>query len=539
LTASFSRLFTSSNTKGKEPAMSESHLGEREGILFTDQYQLTMAQLYFRAGLHEHTVQFDHFFRRYPDYGSHGAGYCINAGLEWLLEWMKTARFGDAEIDYLKSQRDSQGKQLFADDFLKWLRANGHFGAITLHAIPEGRVVHPNMPLTVVEGPLAMAQILETPLLAYLNYQTLIATKAARMVESGRGRPVLEFGLRRGHEKGANAGARGALVGGASYTSNVAVSRAVGLPAKGTHAHSMVQLYMALGMGELAAFQAYADLYPDDCLLLVDTVDTLESGVPHAIEVFEGLRRKGHKPVGIRLDSGDLAYLSIQAAKQLDEAGFADTSIVLSGDLDELVIWQIITQITEEAPRYGVDADQLINRLVYGVGTRLITSWGEPALGGVYKLVAVRENGHWNSAIKISESPAKTPNPGRKRVWRLYDQRGKATADLQTLEDEDPTASERLLLRHPADHTKYRTLPRAGIARFEPLLVEIVREGKLVYDLPTLDQIRQQRVADVEALDPGIRRLVNPHIYHVSLSQKLWDLKQQLIEAAMRQNLEG
>lgn len=506
-----------------------------QGILFTDQYQLTMAQLYFRAGLHERTVQFDHFFRRNPDYDSHQAGYCVNAGLEWLLAWMREARFRPDDIDYLRSQRDSTGKRLFADDFLHWLAEHGHFGTLTLHAVPEGRVVHPNTPLTVVEGPLAMAQILETPLLAQLNYQTLIATKAARMWESGRGRPILEFGLRRAHGAGANAGARGALIGGANFTSNVALSRAVGLPAKGTHAHSMVQLFMALGLGELGAFQAFADLYPDDCLLLVDTVDTLHSGIPHAIQVFEGLQRKGHRPVGIRLDSGDLAYLSIQAAKQLNEAGFPEVSIVLSGDLDELVIWQILTQIGEEAPRYGVDADQLIGRLVFGVGTRLITSWGEPALGGVYKLVAVRENGHWNSAIKISESPAKTPNPGRKKLWRLYDQRGKATADLLTLEEEEPLTADRLILRHPSDHTKYRALARSTIARVEPLLVEILREGQPRYDPPPLEAIRQQRVADVNALDPGIRRLVNPHIYHVSLSEGLWNLKQRLIDEAMRQ----
>ncbi|MDQ3248967.1 MAG: nicotinate phosphoribosyltransferase, partial [Chloroflexota bacterium] len=255
-----------------------------EGILFTDEYQLTMAQLYYRSALHETEVQFDHYFRRNPDYDSHQAGYCVNAGLEWLLDWMKTAHFRSEDIDYLRSQRTATGGRLFADDFLAWLRQHGNFGALTLHAIPEGRVVHPNVPLTVVTGGLAMAQILETSLLSHLNYQTLIATKAARMFESGRGRPILEFGLRRAHDRGANAGARAALVGGAGFTSNVGVSAAVGLPAKGTHAHSMVQLFMALGLGELGAFQAYADLYPDDCLLLVDTVDTLESGVPHAIQ---------------------------------------------------------------------------------------------------------------------------------------------------------------------------------------------------------------------------------------------------------------
>lgn len=506
-----------------------------EGILFTDQYQLTMAQLYFRAGLHEAPVQFDHFFRRYPDYDSHQAGYCVNAGLAWLLDWMQDAHFRAEDIDYLRSQRDSVGKQLFADDFLAWLATHGNFDGISLRAIPEGRVVHPNTPLTVVEGPLAMAQILETSLLAHLNYQTLIATKASRMWESGRGRPILEFGLRRAQERGANAGARAALIGGASFTSNVGVSRAMGLPPKGTHAHSMVQLFMAMGMGELAAFQAYADLYPDDCMLLVDTVDTLQSGVPHAIQVFEELRRRGHRPVGIRLDSGDLAYLSIQAAKLLNAAGFAETSLVLSSDLDELVIWQIITQISQEAPRYGLDADHLINRLVFGVGTRLVTSWGEPALGGVYKLVAVRQGAQWNSAIKISESPAKTPNPGRKALFRLYDARGKATADLLALDDEDLARTAPLVLRHPSDHTKSRLLRAETITEMEPLLTEVMREGKVLSPMPTLEEIRAKRITDVEALDPGIRRLVNPHIYHVSLTQRLWDLKQNLIAAAMQQ----
>ncbi len=413
-----------------------------EGILFTDQYQLTMAQLYYRQGLHEKIVQFDHFFRRYPNYGSHQAGYCVTAGLEWLVDWMQEVRFGETEIDYLRSQRSARGGRIFDDDFLDWLAREADFNALTLRAIPEGRVVHPHEPLTVVKGPLAMAQILETSLLNHLNYPTLIATKASRMADNGLGRPVLEFGLRRAQERGANAGARAALIGGASYTSNVGLSASVGLQPQGTHAHSMVQLFMALGMGELGAFRAYADVYPDDCLLLVDTVDTLESGVPNAIRVFEDLRRKGHQPVGIRLDSGDLAHLSIRASRMLDDAGFPDTSIVLSGDLDELVIWQIVTQIASEAPRYGVDPQSLIDRLVYGVGTRLITSSGDSALGGVYKLVAVREDGGWKSAIKISDTPDKTPNPGAKSIWRVYDDRGFATVDLLCLEGRDPTDSE-------------------------------------------------------------------------------------------------
>jgi nicotinate phosphoribosyltransferase len=215
----------------------------------------------------------------------------------------------------------------------------------------------------------------------------------------------------------------------------------------------------------------------------------------------------------------------------LDEAGFPDTSIVLSSELDEMVIWQIITQITEEAPRYGVEPDRLIRRLVFGVGTRLITSYGAPALGGVYKLVAVHKDGQWLPAIKISESPDKTPNPGYKHVWRLYDRRGKATADLLSLEDEDPRAMDHIVLRHPSDHTRHRTLDRQDISSIEPLLVDVLREGRLVYDLPTIEDMRALRTSDVERLDPGVRRLINPHIYHVSLTQRLWELKQALIES--------
>jgi nicotinate phosphoribosyltransferase len=512
-----------------------------EGILFTDQYQLTMAQLYFRSGLHEKQVQFDHFFRSYPDYGAHKAGYCVNAGLEWLLDWMQGTHFREEDIAYLRGQTGHSGSRVFDDDFVAWLRHHGTFECLSMRAIPEGRVVHPNVPLTVVQGPLAIAQILETSLLNHLNYQTLIATKAARIHDSGRGHLLLEFGLRRGHGRGANAGARAALIGGADFTSNVGISHVLGYPPKGTHAHSMVQVFMALGMSELDAFRAYADVYPDDCLLLVDTIDTLESGVPNAIRVFEELHQKGHEPMGIRLDSGDLAYLSIQAARMLDGANFPNTSIVLSNDLDELIILQILTQIGQEAPRYGVDPDQLIERLVFGVGTRLITSWGEPALGGVYKLVAVRDGrsrdgrneGQWIPAIKVSESAAKTPNPGHKLAWRVYDRRGKATADLLSLDDEDPRQMERLTLRHPSEHATYRTLGQEEIAEIEPLLVDVLVEGKLVYDLPTIDEMRERRQADVSRLDPGVRGLMNPHIYHVSLTQRLWDLKQALIQSAM------
>ncbi|MCL4506209.1 MAG: nicotinate phosphoribosyltransferase [Chloroflexi bacterium] len=518
--------------------MNETDRRTAEGILYTDEYQLTMAQLYFRSGLHERPAQFDHFFRTYPDYDSHKAGFCVNAGMEWLLDWMRDATFRDEDVAYLRSSTGRGGQPVFGEDFLTWLKKGspGFFDSLTIRAIPEGRVVHPNTPLTVVEGPLAVAQILETSLLSHLNYPTLIATKAARIKDSARGRTVMEFGLRRGHEKGANAGARAALIGGVDFTSNVGVSHVLGFPPKGTHAHSMVQVFMSLGMSELAAFRAFADVYPDDCLLLVDTIDTLQSGIPNAITVFEELRRKGHQPSGIRMDSGDLAYLSIQAARMLNDAGFPDASIVLSNDLDELVIWQIITQISEEAGRYGVDADHLINRLVYGVGTRLITSWGEPALGGVYKLVAVQDGGRWVPAIKISESAEKTPNPGNKRVWRLYDQRCKATADLIGLEDEDPRALARIMLRHPSDHTKYRVLDRDDLCEIEPLLIDVFKDGRAVGERVSIDDMRARRKADIDRLDAGVKRLVNPHIYHVSLTQNLWDLKQRLIESAMQRS---
>jgi nicotinate phosphoribosyltransferase len=514
--------------------MTPSQRATAEGILMTDEYQLTMAQLYFRMGIHERPAQFDHFFRQYPDYGAHQAGYCINAGLAWLLDWMHEARFRDEDIEYLRLQRTSTGDQLFGDDFLAWLRRNGSFDCINMDAVPEGRVVHPNTPLTVVRGPLAMAQVLETPLLNQLNYQTLIATKAARVRESARGRPLLEFGLRRAQGKGGNAGARATLIGGADFTSNTGLSHILGYPPKGTHAHSMVQAFMAMGEGELGAFRAYAEIYPDDCMLLVDTIDTLGSGVPNAIRVFEELRRRGHEPVGVRLDSGDLAYLSVKTAQMLDKAGFPMATIVLSGDLDELVIWQILRQIEEECGREGMDADAVIGRLTFGVGTRLITSEGQPALGGVYKLVAVENDaGELVPAIKVSDTPAKVPNPGDKRLWRLYDQRGHATADLLALADEDPRQMDSILLRHPVDHTAFRTLARTDVSAIEPLLVPVLREGKRLHETPTIEEMRQLRIRDLERLDVGVRRLINPHIYHVSLSQRLWDLKQDLVAQAV------
>jgi len=501
-------------------------------ILGTDQYQLAMAQLYWKEGLGERAAQFDYFFRDYPDYGTHKAGYCITAGLGWLLEWMEKARFGPAEIEALDSQRTSQGERRFEAGFLSWLADNGDFGGIEVRAVPEGRVVHADAPVAVVRGPLAMAQILETPFLNRMNYPTLVATKASRVKEAARGGVVLEFGMRRGPESGVDAGGRAALIGGCDYTSNVAVSEVMGLDPKGTHAHSMVQVFMALGRGELEAFRQFASLYPDECVLLVDTIDTLDSGVPNAITVFEELREAGHEPMGIRLDSGDLAYLAIQSARLLNEAGFEETGIVLSSDLDELAIWQIVSQIETEAPRYGLESSALLGRLTYGVGTRLITSEGDPSLGGVYKLVAIDDlQGAWEPAIKISEDPAKIPAPGEKKLLRIYDKRGLATADVIALEHEEVGVGEAIELHHPQLEVS-RTLSKSQVSEVEPLLEVVFQDGKRAGGQPDLETLRSRRNHDLERLDPGVRRLINPHIYHVSLTRGLKELRHDLITEA-------
>jgi nicotinate phosphoribosyltransferase len=501
-----------------------------EGVLFTDQYQLTMSQAYFRQGLHERTALFEHFFRRYPDYGSHQAGYCIAAGMDWLLDWMTDACFGDAEIAALAAQRSPSGAPVFDRDFLTWLRTNGSFEGITMRAVPEGRVVHANAPVVMIEGPLVMAQILETALLNHLNFQTLIATKASRVAEASRGQPVLEFGLRRSAHFGGNAAGRAALIGGAVASSNVGLSHAVGIEPRGTHAHSMVQAFMALGEGELGAFRSYAQTYPDDCLLLVDTIDTLASGVPNAITVFDELRAQGHEPVGIRLDSGDLAYLAIKSAELLNDAGYADTRIVLSSGLDELAIFQILAQIDVEAPRYGIDPKKLISRLVMGVGSKLSASQGQAYLDGVYKLVAITDGGQWKPAIKVSETPSKTANPGDKDLYRLYDERGRSTADLMAIRGADaPTTTGTTTLRHPVEPGTQRVLRANQLSAIESLLEPVMIGGRRLHAPTPLADIRERRRADLDRLDPGVRRLVNPHRYHVSLSEELWELKQQLL----------
>mgnify|MGYP001627196452 CR=1 FL=1 len=497
------------------------------GILYTDLYQLTMGQVYFRLGLHERQALFEAFYRKNPDYGAHQAGYTVFAGLDPLLSWMEGARFQEEELDALRALKGRSGRPLFGEDYLAYLREMGGFSGLTLRALPEGRVAHPQVPLISVEGPLLQAQLLETALLNRINYETLIATKASRVREAAGEAVVLEFGLRRSPAKGGEAATRASLIGGANRSSAVSLSHLLGLPSSGTHAHSLVQAFLALGYSEEEAFQAFAEVFPDDTILLLDTVDTLHSGLPHAIRVFEALRRKGHRPVGVRIDSGDLAYLAIQVAKELDKAGFPETLIVLSGDLDELVIWQIKSQILEEAPRYGVDPDRLLRRLVYGVGTKMVVSWGHPALGGVYKLVAIRENGTWAPAIKISDSLEKILNPGHKRVYRVYDQRGLATADLLATAEETLRPDQPLCLRHPTDPTKRRTL-RPGEFTLESLLEEVYRGRRLFPPLP-LEVLQERRRKDVERLDPGVRRLVNPHIYHVSLTERLFALKEELV----------
>jgi nicotinate phosphoribosyltransferase len=493
-----------------------------EGALFTDQYQLAMAQVYFREGIHERRSRFDYFFRSYPDYGRHQAGYCVFAGLETLFDWMERATFGPSEIEALSAQRTSAGEPRFAPDFLEWLEANGHFGDIEIRTPPEGRVVHALAPVAVIDGPLAMAQILETSLLNHLNFETLIATKASRIAEAGRNNPVLEFGMRRGHGKGVNAGARAALIGGAAFTSNVGMSHLLGLDPKGTHAHSLVQAFISFGAGELEAFRAFARVYPDDCILLVDTIDTLGTGVPNAITVFGELRAAGHEPLGIRLDSGDLAYLAIQASRRLDEAGFGDVSIVLSNNLDELHIWQILAQIEEEAPGYGVDPVALGARLVYGVGTRLITSAGHGALDGVCKLVAIESDGALVPSTKVSNSPEKQPIPGDKEVWRLYDRRGNATVDVVAAPGEAVDGD--LELFHPHRQAISRTLSAEEVSAAE-LLLDVSWNGGRHRPRGSIGAARDHRARDLARLDPGVRRIVDPHIYHVSVTRVIHDLQ--------------
>ena len=507
------------------------------GPLFTDMYELAMAQVYVTQGISERGAQFDYFFRSAPDYGTHQAGFCVSAGLAPFLDWLDGLTIEPAHVEALAAMTSPAGSPVFDAPFLDWLATPGRFAGIEIRAIAEGRVVHAHEPIVTVTGPLAVSQLLETSLLNHFNYPTLIATKAARVVRSARGGRVLEFGMRRGPSTGVNEGIRAALIGGCVSTSNVEAAIALGRQPIGTHAHSLVQAYLAIGDGELGAFRAMAASAPDACILLVDTVDTLASGVPNAITVFDELRAAGHEPVGVRLDSGDLAYLAVQTAKQLDDAGYTDASIVLSSDLDELNIWQILTQIGDDAERLGLDPAPIRRRLVYGVGTRLITSHGSSALNGVYKLVGIEgDDVDWIPAIKLSEDPGKVPLPGRKVVWRLYDQRGAAVVDLIGLAGEEPFPTETVIVHDAHREGVAQHLHRSDISHIELLHEECHRTtASGLDDTPisaAVDVLAERCAIDIDRLDVGVRRLVNPHRYHVSVTDRLHELRRALIARA-------
>ena len=482
----------------------------QRGALFTDLYQLTMAQVYVSYGIADYPASYEHYFRTYPSYGNHRAGYCVSAGLESLLDRVATFRFGDSERCTLAAMRSGSGAALFGKDFLDWLEEHGDFRRLRIRAVPDGRVVHPHTPITVVEGPVVLGQLLETALLNHRNFATLIATKAARVKRAARSGTVLEFGMRRSAGMGANLATEAALVGGADFSSNVGASHKAGLQAKGTHAHSLVQAFMALGGSELEAFRAFARIYPDDCVLLVDTIDTLESGVPNAITVFEELRRKGHRPVGIRLDSGDPAPLALAAARMLDRAGFEDATIVLSDRLDELAI----ARITDELARHSEYPDRMIGRLVYGVGTRLVTSHGSPSLDGVYKLAAIRQDRDWRPAFKLTDDLAKSAIPGRKGLWRRYRPDGAAAGDLVTLADERPSD--------------------AAPGNCEHLLEEVWgAEGKPAGP-ESLEAARKRRREDIARLSPEHLDLIEPAPYPVSVSRGLRTLRDRIFASARK-----
>lgn len=470
----------------------------RNLTMMTDLYELTMMNGYLRYGKDKNRACFDLFYRRRGDV----TAYAVAAGLEQVIEYVKNLRFTEDDIEYLRSLA------IFDDAFLSYL-SGFHFTGEIL-AVPEGTIVFPDEPILRVIAPIMEAQLLETALLNIINHQTLIATKAARVVQSARGDKVLEFGLRRAQGPDAGIyGARASIIGGCQATSNVLTGQLFGVPVGGTHAHSWVMSFE----DELTAFRAYADVFPDNCLLLVDTYDTLGSGVPNAIAVFKELRARGKEPVGIRLDSGDLAFLSRQARVMLDDAGFQEAKIFASGDLDEEVIWDLKAQ--------GAAID------VWGVGTRMITSMDNPALGGVYKLSAEEIDGTFVPRIKISENPAKITNPGVKQLYRFYDRRsGKALADLLALEEEDLSSGKPLEIFDPENTWKRMTLCDYRMRR---LLVPVFEDGELVYISPALSDIAAYAKQEMETFWDEYKRLNRPHRYKVDLSQKLYDLKLQLL----------
>jgi len=471
--------------------------------LLTDFYQINMMYAHFAKGTKDKRVVFDLYFRKTPC----NNGYAIAAGLEQAIEYIKSLRFTEEEIRYLKSIDN------YSEDFLNELQNLRFTG--NLWAVPEGTFVFPHEPLVRVESRLFEAHLIETALLNIINHQTLIATKAARVVHAAGDDPVLEFGLRRAQGPDAGLyGSRASYIAGVAATSNVLAGQKFGIPVQGTHAHAYVQSFPS----ELEAFRAFTEIFPDNAVLVVDTYDSLYSGIPNAIQVFKELRQKlGRDPknFGIRLDSGDLAYLSKEARKQLDQAGFPNARIVASGDLDENLIRDLKMQ--------GAKID------VWGVGTQLITAKDCPALGGVYKLSAEEENGVLQPRIKVSENPTKITNPGVKKLVRFYSNKsGRALADVIMLNDEEvPTGKYEIF--HPVYTLKRKVLHNYYT---EELLKPIFENGRLVYELPTLSEIRARVKRQTQVFSPEIQRLTNPHEYHVDLSEPLWQLKNRMIAKA-------
>ncbi|MCD7883617.1 MAG: nicotinate phosphoribosyltransferase [Lachnospiraceae bacterium] len=479
-------------------------MSTRNLTLMTDLYELTMMQGYFETNSNE-TVIFDAFYRRNPC----GNGYAIAAGLDQVIEYIENLHFSAEDIDYLR------GLGIFHEPFLDYLK-DFHFEG-DIYAIPEGSVMFPHEPMLKVIAPVMQAQLVETAILTILNHQSLIATKSARVVQAARGDGIMEFGLRRA--QGADAGiygARAAMIAGCVGTSNVLAGQMFDVPVKGTHAHSWIMSFP----DEYTAFKKYSELYPDACLLLVDTYDTLRSGVPNAIRVFQEMRAAGQelKGYGIRLDSGDLAYMSKKARKMLDEAGFEDAIISASSDLDEYLIDSLKTQ--------GAAITS------WGVGTNMITSKDCPAFGGVYKLAAVLDEatGEFIPKIKLSENTDKITNPGNKKILRIYDKEtGKIRADLICLEDEEYDAAEDLVIFDPIETWK-KTKIKGGTYVLRDLLVPVFRSGKCVYTTPKVMEIRDYCTREKNTLWPESLRLTNPHDVYVDLSDKLFAIKSELLE---------
>lgn len=469
--------------------------------LLTDLYELTMAQGYWKKGISEREAVFHLFFRKPVFKG----GYAICCGLRFVIDWLAGFTFTPTDLDYLATLRNPDGTALFDRDFL--FRLGQMKLTLDVDAVPEGRVVFPHEPLVRVSGPIWQAQLVETFLLNAINFQTLIATKAARICYAAKGDPVFEFGLRRaqGIDGGLSA-SRAAYVGGCSATSNVLAGKLFGIPVRGTHAHSWVMTFAS----ETEAFEAYAEAMPGNLVFLVDTYNSLK-GVEHAIHVGKSLRQKGYDLAGIRLDSGDLAYLSIEARKMLDEAGFSETGIAASNDLDEF----LIKSLKEQGARINL----------WGVGTNLVSASDQPALGGVYKLTGLKnENGHWEPRIKLSEQAGKINIPGFLQVKRFRDENGFA-ADM--IYDVHEPGQEKTGIIDPSDFTRRRSIPAHWEG--EELLVPVFRKGRLVYDPGGLDEARRRARNDLASLHPGIKRFENPHIYPVGLESGLFERRAEQV----------